>query len=318
MNSGGNTVNAVPSVRNLRRDIFVGDKMKKRILLVSDMHYTTQETHDELEKIHPGANTCPAAGTILGMTQQQKLDKLMSDILEEHKKEPLDMILVLGDLSVDDYDFRKLPDNYCRKFKEEVMDKLPSPIYALPGNHDSHSEEVWQEIFGYPREYSIKLGDSVFLMLDTFNNLPAKGGAGSRYSGIDAEFVKKELSKYDGDENVFVCAHYIKTDEQEISGIKNLRCLFRGHTHESELLDFYGKPLFDIGGYGYNGVRLESGKYTFNIFFESCAWGYNILEIEEKTASVYHRRVNMTYNAENGVFNVSEEISDRKTIDLNK
>ena len=255
-------------------------------------------------------------GTVLGKTQAEKLEKLMSDIHKEHEKEPIDMILILGDLSVDDYDFRKLPDNYCRKFKEEVMDKLPCPVYALPGNHDSHSDEVWQEIFGYPREYSVKFGNNVFLMLDTFNNLPAKGGAGSKYSGINWEFLKNELSKYNGDENVFICAHYIKPDEPEYTEIKNLRALFRGHTHGNGIFDFYGLPLFDIGGYGYNGVRRENGKYTFNIFFKVCAWGYNMLEIEEDKINIYHRRVDMTYLAENGVFEMDEQISDEKTIHI--
>lgn len=280
------------------------------------MHYTTQETCEELKIKFPESITSPAAGTILGMTQKAKLEKLMSDIRAEHEKEPLDMVLILGDLSIDDYDLRKLPDNYCRKFKEEVMDKLPCPVFALPGNHDSYPNSIWEEIFGYPREYSVKLGNNVFLMLDTFKNLPAKGGCGSKYSGVDTDFLKEELSKYTDGENIFVCAHYIRAEEPRLSEIKNLTCLFRGHTHESELIDFYGKPMFDIGGYGYNGVFIEGRGYTFNIFFENCAWGYNMLEIEEDTASVYHRRVNMTYTAENGVFEIAEEITDRKIINI--
>lgn len=280
------------------------------------MHYTTQETYEELKIKYPEAKTSPAAGTILGMTQREKLEKLMNDITAEHEKEPLDMVLILGDLSIDDYDLRNLPENFCRKFKEEVMDKLPCPVFALPGNHDSYPNSIWEEIFGYPREYSVKIGNNVFLMLDTFKNLPAKGGCGSKYSGVDLEFVRNELSKYTENENIFVCAHYIKPDEPGISDIPKLACLFRGHTHESELIDFFGKPLFDIGGYGYNGVALGDGKYTFNIFFENCAWGYNMLEIEEDTASVYHRCVNMTYTAENGVFDIANEITDRKTISI--
>ncbi len=282
------------------------------------MHYTTQETYEELRIKYPEAKTCPAAGTILGMTQKEKLSKLMSDIRAEHEKEPLDMILILGDLSVDDYDLRNLPDNYCAKFKSEIMDMLPCPAFALPGNHDSYPDSIWKEIFGYSREHSVKIGNNVFLMLDTFKNLPAKGACGSKYSGIDREFIKKELSKYSGDENVFICTHYIKPDEEELSEIKNLVCLFRGHTHESELLDFHGKPLFDIGGYGYNGVALGGGKYTFNIFFENCAWGYNMLEIEDDKISVYHQRVDMTYLAENGNFTLCSEITDDTVINLNE
>ena len=169
--------------------------MKQRFLLVSDMHYTTQETNAELKAKYPEANTSAAAGTILGVTQKDKIDKIISDIKAEHEKEPLTAVLVLGDLSIDDWDMRKLPDIYCRKFKEDCMDKLPCPTYALPGNHDSIPNEMWQEIFGYGREYSVKIGNNVFLMLDTFKNIPATAACGGRYSGIDRDFLASELAK---------------------------------------------------------------------------------------------------------------------------
>jgi DNA repair exonuclease SbcCD nuclease subunit len=31
------------------------------------------------------------------------------------------------------------------KFKEECMDRLPCPAYAIPGNHDSYSDSEWFE-----------------------------------------------------------------------------------------------------------------------------------------------------------------------------
>ncbi len=289
--------------------------MKTRILLVSDMHYTTQETNAELKLIYPQANTSVAAGTILGVTQKDKINKILSDILAEHKIEALDAVLVLGDLSIDDYDMRKLPDIYCRRFKEDCMDKLPCPAYALPGNHDSIPDEMWKEIFGYGREYSVKIGNNVFLMLDTFKNIPATAACGGRFTGVDREFLQNELSKYTDNEKIFICTHYTsKQNEPDFPDIPNLVCLFRGHTHENEVLDFYGKPLFDIGGYGYNGTVGKDGKYTFNHFFPECSWGYNILEIEDDNVCVWHKTVNMKYLAENGIFDVEEKICDKREI----
>ena len=283
--------------------------MKQRVLLVSDMHYTTQETNAELKAKYPEANTSAAAGTILGVTQKDKLDKIISDIKAEHEKEPLTAVLVLGDLSIDDWDMRKLPDIYCKKFKEDCMDKLPCPAYALPGNHDSIPNEMWQEIFGYGREYSVKIGNTVFLMLDTFKNIPAAAACGGRYSGIDRDFLASELAKYTENENIFICTHYVGAKyEEPLPEIPNLRCIFRGHTHAAGLHDFHGTPLYDIGGYGYNGVNIEGRGYTFNIFFPECAWGYNVLEIEDNEFKVWHKTVEMTYFAENGTFQIKEEI----------
>ena len=126
---------------------------------------------------------------------------------------------------------------------------------------------------------------------------------------IQREFLKNELSKYTGNENVFICTHYVgEKYEAELPEIPNLRCIFRGHTHEAETLNFYGTPLYDIGGYGYNGVALGGGKYTFNRFFPECAWGYNMLEVEDDKFNVWHKTVKMTYFAENGTFEVEEEI----------
>lgn len=76
--------------------------MKYRFLLVSDMHYTTQETYSELKLKYPEANASVAAGTILGVTQAEKIQKIISDINAEYQKQPFDAVLVLGDLSIDD------------------------------------------------------------------------------------------------------------------------------------------------------------------------------------------------------------------------
>ena len=125
-----------------------------RVLLISDMHYTTEETPAEMKQIDPTVNTSVAAGDAFGHTQKEKIDLLREAILAEHEKAPLDGVLVLGDLSIDDYDYRNLPDHYCRRFREEVMDRLPCPAWALAGNHDSYPDEAWREVFGYGRQFA--------------------------------------------------------------------------------------------------------------------------------------------------------------------
>ena len=91
-------------------------ELKQRFLLVSDMHYTTDETAAELKLIYPEAKACAAAGNAFGKTQREKVEKVYTDIMEENRRSPLDAVIVLGDLSVDDYDYRNLPFNYCKKF----------------------------------------------------------------------------------------------------------------------------------------------------------------------------------------------------------
>ena len=47
--------------------------LKQRFLLVSDMHYTTEESYEELKKIYPNAKTSVAAGNAFGKTQRGKV-----------------------------------------------------------------------------------------------------------------------------------------------------------------------------------------------------------------------------------------------------
>ena len=175
--------------------------LKQRFLLVSDMHYTTELMHAELVKIYPESKTCPAAGNAFGRTQREKIEKVYEDVMEENRRSPLDAVLVLGDLSVDDYDFRCLPYNYCKKFKEECMDRWPVPSYAIPGNHDSWPNELWKEVFGYDREYALEFGDTVFIMADTFATTPCSKknpGGGSPINPIHDDFLRECLEKYKG------------------------------------------------------------------------------------------------------------------------
>lgn len=294
--------------------------MKHRILLVSDMHYTTDLSEKALRLTHPEATASLASGPLFGRTQKEKIDLIAQAVCEEHRRSPLDAVLVLGDLSIDDYDYRKLPDNYCRRFLEECMQCFPCPAWALAGNHDSYPEEEWKSIFGYGRQYSIQIKDRVFIMLDTFRTLPAHDASGAGYTPVDTEFLSAELAKYPT-ENIFLCAHYIDVAQEKqnesfcrlLHENDRILALFRGHTHIAERLTFEGKPLVDIGGYGYNGQVID-GKYTFSIFSERWAYGYEILEWDADATHFYHVKPALRYEAQNGIFDVPETISGACTL----
>ena len=294
--------------------------LKHRFLLVSDMHYTTDLSADELKKIYPKSNASAATGNAFGKTQREKVEKVFEDIMREHKRIPLDAVLVLGDLSIDDYDFRNLPINYCAQFKEDCLDRLPIKYYVIPGNHDSYPDEIWRKIFGTDREFSFEVDDCAFIMVDTFNSIPATAASGSDLTQANEEFIKNALKKHSG-KKIFICAHYFegKTDGDRTmspslqSVIKNncdIACLFRGHTHVNnviELREALGeKKIIDIGGYGYCGMKIDN-RYEFNIYDFKWAWGYQMLEIYDDKILTYHVKTDNTYNAVNGIFTVDEQ-----------
>jgi predicted phosphodiesterase len=295
--------------------------LKQRFLLVSDMHLTTEETAAELKKSYPQAKTSAAAGNAFGKTQRQKAEKVYQDICRENQRQKLDAVFVLGDLSIDDAPFRNLPWNFCRKFKELCMDPLPCPSYAIPGNHDSYSNEDWRQIFGCNRQFAVEINDSVFILADTFAQLPATGASGSGYSPLDEVFLRDCLAQYRG-KRIFLCAHYLDTNTENnitfspalrkcIRDNQDLICMFRAHTHVNCVIDmaapFGSKKIIDIGGYGYDG-QLINGKWDFNIFDPQWAWGYQILEIYDDRVRTYHVKPAMHYVATNGDFDMTETI----------
>ena len=283
------------------------------------MHYTTEETYEELKKIYPNARTSAAAGNAFGKTQRGKVEKIYEDIMEENRRSPIDAVLVLGDLSIDDYDHRCLPISYCKKFKEDCMDRLPMPSYALPGNHDSWPNEMWKEMMGYDREYAVEFGDCVFVMADTFASTPCNPKdpyGGSPINPIHDDFLRECLEKYKG-KKIFICAHHIDgyriTDEGKklIKESGDVVFMFRGHVHINSVTDMGEEcgnvKLFDIGGYGYAG-QVYDGKYTFNVFDFQWAWGYQIIEVYDDKIKTYHVKVDNKYIADNGVFDVAETV----------
>ena len=239
--------------------------------------------------------------------------------MEEHRRSPLDAVLVLGDLSVDDYDFRKLPFNYCRKFKEDCMDRLPVQSFALPGNHDSWPNDLWREVFDYDREYVREFGDCVFIMADTFADTPASKknpGGGAPINPIHEDFLRESLEKYKG-KKIFICAHHIDGDRITEEGKRLIKesgdvvFMYRGHVHVNSVMDMGEEcgnvKLFDIGGYGY-AMHVIDGKYDFNVFDFKWAWGYQIIEVYDDKIKTYHVKTKNHYVGTNGVFDVEETV----------
>lgn len=300
------------------------DKILKRFFLVSDMHYSVETEDIEKYSSLPDVKVSVAAGDALGHTQREKIDKITEAVALEHNSSPLDAVLVLGDLSIDDFGFRNLPECWCEKFKKECMDTLPCPSYALAGNHDSHPNEAWQRMFGYEREYALEFGDVVFLMLDNFKALPAHSASGAGFTPTNTDFLCNMLEKYKG-KKIFLCAHHfdLQKDSSEfyntVKSNPDVISLFRGHTHIHKIITdtlFGNKPLIDIGGYAYMGFCREDGTWDFSSFDESFAWGYQILEIYDDRAVIYHVTADMEYTASNGKFSVKRNISDKLLIEF--
>lgn len=284
-----------------------------RIILLSDVHYMPNESKTEYEILHPGAIAPDEAGDMLGYTQTERMQIIVDDINKFMKKADVEAVLTLGDLSTDDYGYRSLTENYVVKYQQDVVRQLPCDTYALPGNHDSYPNARWNEIFGYNRQYSVKIGDAAFIMLDTYNDVPMGSPDGSDYTGIDVEWLEQEIAKYPT-EQIFICAHYLDTQEKNadlqklLSENERIVCMFMGHTHGNEV--FQAENLDERYVVNVSGYACMNGE-TYD---DALAWGFGVLEWNETEAHYYHVKYPRTYKWNKNTINFAGAIENEITM----
>lgn len=283
------------------------------IILVSDMHYTTNYTQTEynLRYLFNGANASAVSGPMFGYTQDERMEIILSDINDyAAEKGFLDAVLFLGDLSIDNKGYANLHEDFLKTFKDNYLSGLSYPWYAIAGNHDSYTADEWETYMGMKRQYSVEIDNAVFIMLDTFEAAHATTASGSNYVGVDTEFLAAELAKEEyADKIIFLCSHYYAEGkdttndaafqailEAEKAGKNRIVCMFRGHSHNSRIItnqtSMAGIPLVDIGGYAYNPDGVDG---DYNVFQETYAWGYQVLEWDESEVRLYHVKPARTY-----------------------
>lgn len=293
------------------------DALGHRVMVISDIHYyTTANIRDDN----------------LGITRAQKRELLTSQIRKELDGRGLDAILVLGDLATDNwtvglddakneserytkntYYAKALYDECFRQFEGELG------IFVLAGNHDSFLNDKWREMFGTDRQYSFRIGNMAFIMLDTFGSAGSlKKSEGTDYVGINRTWLAGEMAKY-RDCRVILCAHYFANmDELKALSTQysNIIGFFHGHTHLYEAVDVgNGTMCINDGGFSYAAFASETGVWDFSFLDPRSAWGYSIVEwtADDSVCVSYRTAIAMNYQASNMTYTVAEE---RKTADI--
>lgn len=129
--------------------------MRKRILLASDLH------HCHL--------------TWYGLSSEERMERLIRDLNEEYRRDPYEVILFLGDYSLDFWEwdtkgcYLNEGRSYTREFVERYCPRLPSPYLMIPGNHEQYGEETWRRITGCSRKGVWTTDGWQFILLDNFS-----------------------------------------------------------------------------------------------------------------------------------------------------
>lgn len=224
-----------------------------RICITSDMHYAPQLEGRE--------------GYYYGVSMDDRLQLWVDLILEEHKKQPYDLIVINGDTALDYWSgggtMLASGANYTEIFMEKYVSQLPDgvPVLVMPGNHEQFGEEEWQAITGNSREETYVLGNNLFIMPDTYaNNLNPTVDSDGSASKIDEEWMRELLAEYP-DHNVYVIGHYMMKQSgsfwRMVKEYDNIIAFFSGHTHYATALkgnasSYGGKYMVETGNFSYN------------------------------------------------------------------
>ena len=220
-------------------------KYRKRLLVVTDFH----NCHFDWR----------------GIKTDVRMRNMVEDICEEHEKDPLEMIIFLGDYSLDHWKWQ-IKGSYLaqgvsntQNFMDKYKPDLPNvPMFWLAGNHEQYGEEKWKEITGNSRQGYTVIEDYLIIMWDSFGGeLDPDYHHDGVYTPMNAEWVKGLMAEYP-DKKVILCSHYFAADrEKENASIvadDRVVMLFGGHNHASHVAtlgeEFGGKKLAFAGNYG--------------------------------------------------------------------
>ncbi len=201
-------------------------------------------------------------------------ENIVKWLTEEHRQQPLDFIIINGDLVHDRTEL-------LTEVKTRYFDRFPVPYYTIPGNHDHADTALWKSVFGYEDNYSFQKKDIGFVLANTSN---IKG----TYVAPDNVFLEKELSKMASLPVVLVVLHipphlwvpenpFVEAPDTIalLHRYPNVKAVFHGHDHSldsvfytTKLPHFFDSHFGGNWGTNYKGYRVVeiAEDYSINTF----------------------------------------------------
>ena len=220
--------------------------MRKRILLASDLHHCHLSWY--------------------GLKSEERMERLIRDLNAEYTRDPYEVILFLGDYSLDFWEwdtkgcYLNEGRSYTREFVEKVCPRLPAPYLMIPGNHEQYGEETWRAITGCSRKGVWTTDGWLFILLDNFSaNLDPDVHSDGTFTPIDVDDVREQMDAYP-DRRVVLCSHHFDFEKETPEGCRLVQdprivCLASGHVHRSDIVTLPdalgGKKILRTGHYSY-------------------------------------------------------------------
>lgn len=251
-----------------------------RVLITSDIHHTYDVTW-------------------YGVGTNERVQLWADSIKAEHERDPIDLIIIAGDPSLDHYLFQGA---YTVKgvgdtveFMERYFSQLPKdiPYFIGAGNHELYNDAQWRGYVGNGRQGVVTIGDDMFIMLDTWRAAlePDYDGKIARYTPVEVDFLEEQLEKYSCP-RVWLVAHYFELahESEEFKRIvrenDRIKGLFQGHTHRCSLIpmgeEYGNKTIAETGNFSYASATFIKGSTIDDV--KNSFWGFRELIISSDHA----------------------------------
>ncbi len=268
--------------------IYETNDSELRILLTSDTHYT------HLLEWY-------------GTDRDTRMQHWVDSIKKEHAENPFDLILIMGDLSLDHWahsnggSYINEGVSTTKTFVDKYVSQLPEdvPCFVMPGNHEQFTNEQWFEMTGNYRSGTVLLGNKLFILPDTFGaELNPDYHHDGVYTPIDADYVSEMMTAFP-DTDVYIAAHGIMTGS-ETSAFKKLvasedriKGLFMGHTHLNDVVelgsDWGGKTIAQTGSFAYTNGSVRKSFWGFRELVITQEYAYSQYIMVESDANINGR-----------------------------
>ncbi len=214
-------------------------------------------------------------------------------VLYEHEQQPIDLIILNGDLSLDHWahsgggSWLRESRSTTEEFVNDFVSQLPEEIeiYVMPGNHEQFDNLDWWFITGNDRQEYTVLGNNLFIMSDNFaGELNPDYHHDGVYTGVDMDFVNAAIAEHP-DKDIWLISHYFDMSKESAEFkdlLKNndrVKGLFHGHIHTTAVQEL---------GEEYNDLTIAvtgNFAYTKESDILGSFWGFRDLVITADDAS---------------------------------
>lgn len=266
-----------------------------RVLITSDIHCT------DLEDWY-------------GVSDRDRMEHWLREVLAEHEKEPFDLILVPGDISLDYHqELTPFQKGYSTAylFMKMYASRLPEgvPVLVGAGNHEQFPEEAWRKITGCSRQSHHVLGEHLFILLDSFKAaLGTEYDSSDAYTPMDTDYVRGLMEAHP-DKYVWLLSHWFEPGEEteafrQLVRDPRVKGLFMGHSHDHRLIalgpEWGNKVIAQTGNFSYTMSGAHTGGF----------WGFRDLKLREDRAVSSYIMVESTVILEEGTVTFPRRISE--------